>query len=572
MNNDKAAGIMGQVYRRPIAALFLFCLLAWIPGFFTLPAMDRDESRFAQASKQMLETGNFVDIHQGYETRYKKPVGIYWLQSSATAVVDAVRGNTTHGDIWTYRIPSFLGAFAAVALTYWTASAIAGVETSFLAALLLGLSVLLSAEAKLAKTDAVLLSTVVASMGVLFRVYLANLKDNPRPAVPLWLVMAGWVAFGIGLLVKAPVNLLVCGSAMLVLVLWDRRGRWLLDTKPWFGIPLALLIFLPWLIAIAIISHGAFFEASLGHDFAGKIVGGEERHGAPPGYYALVSQISFWPTTLVLLPGLLFGIRNRNTLAIRFLLVWAVSAWLIFEIAPTKLPHYVLPAYPAFAILAALWLNTPQEAPETSWQKGLRLTSIGLFTLVGLAFAAFLIFATMRFGDGPPAWLSGGSALLAIAVIAAAVLALRGERHRSLAMAVVAMLLFAFSAGFGAIPHIGKLWVTETAAQIVAKHAKPNDPPVISSGYEEASMTFRLGTRTYLVRPEEAAKIAAAQGGLVLIDDRNKDKFLAAVDELGAKVKPIDRFSGFNYSQGKQMNITVYRASPAYQVMSPPPE
>src|SRR5678815_2378181 len=104
MNNADAAfaGVAGQVMRRPILALFLICFVAWLPGLFTLPALDRDESRFAQASKQMLETGNFIDIQQGYEKRYKKPVGIYWIQAATTGVIDAVDGNRRHGEIWTY--------------------------------------------------------------------------------------------------------------------------------------------------------------------------------------------------------------------------------------------------------------------------------------------------------------------------------------------------------------------------------------------------------------------------------------------------------------------------------------
>ena len=77
--------VMALVRRRPLALLFLICLIAWLPGLFTIPPLDRDESRFAQASKQMLETHNFVDIRFGQEPRYKKPVGIYWLQAAATS-------------------------------------------------------------------------------------------------------------------------------------------------------------------------------------------------------------------------------------------------------------------------------------------------------------------------------------------------------------------------------------------------------------------------------------------------------------------------------------------------------
>jgi 4-amino-4-deoxy-L-arabinose transferase-like glycosyltransferase len=410
-------------------------------------------------------------------------------------------------------------------------------------------------------------------MGVLLRIYLADPKETPpRPLPPLWLVLAGWVALGIGLLVKAPVNVLVIGATVIVLSAWDRSGRWLLDTKSLYGVPLALLIFLPWLIAIAIISHGAFFEGSLGHDFANKISGGEETHGAPPGYYTLVANISFWPTTLFLLPGVLFAIRNRADDGVRFLLVWAAATWVMFELAPTKLPHYVLPAYPALAILSAMWLTSPKPEVEDGWAKGLRIISIVLFTLVGLAFAGFILYAPTKFGDGPPVWLYAGSVVIVVLVLTGAVLAFMGRRSQALAVATAAALAFYYAAGFGAVPHLGQLWVTETAANVVARHARPGDPPVIASGYQEASMTFRLGTKTHLAGGAEAANIAAVQGGLALIEDGERDAFLEGLSDLNTSATPIDRFSGFNYSRGRRVNITVYRVNPAYQVTSPPPE
>jgi 4-amino-4-deoxy-L-arabinose transferase-like glycosyltransferase len=573
MNNAGARGVMAAVLQRPLAALFLLCFLAWLPGLFTLPALDRDESRFAQASKQMLETGNFVDIQQGYEKRYKKPVGIYWLQAGTTAIIDTVRGDHAHGDIWTYRVTSFLGAFAAVALTFWAARAFATVEVSFLAALLLGLSLLLSAEAKIAKTDAVLLATIVGSLGVLMRLYLVDpAASPPRTAPPTGWILAGWAAFGLGLLVKAPVNLLVCGATVVVLAVWDRRAGWLMRSKPLLGIPLALVIFLPWLIAIAVISHGQFFESSLGHDFSGKLVGGEESHGAPPGYYLAVANISFWPTTLFLLPGALYGIRHHREPAVRFLLAWAGATWVMFELAPTKLPHYVLPAYPALAMLTALWFGTPGASAETPWDRAARYASVVLFTLVGLAFAGVILWAPNHYGDGPPSWLYAASGLLAIAVIGTAVLALIGRREASLVGAIAAAMLFYYAAGFGAVPHLGQLWATETAAAVVTKNAHPGDPPVISSGYQEASLTFRLGTRTHLAAGSEAGAIASVQGGLALIEDGERHAFLDSLAERGGEARKVDRFDAFNYSRGRPIHVTVYRVTPAFQVTSPPDE
>src|SRR5262249_22816171 len=60
-----------QHAQRPALTLAGLCLLLWLPGIFSLPPMDRDESRFASASRQMLESGNFVDIRFGHEVRYK---------------------------------------------------------------------------------------------------------------------------------------------------------------------------------------------------------------------------------------------------------------------------------------------------------------------------------------------------------------------------------------------------------------------------------------------------------------------------------------------------------------------
>src|SRR3981081_1154276 len=115
-----------SIHRRPLAALLLICVLAWLPGFFTLPPLDRDESRFAQATKQMLESRDFVDIQLGGEARYEKPVGIYWLQAASTAVL----GSGLRDQIWTYRVPSLVGALTAVAATFWLVRAFARVEAA----------------------------------------------------------------------------------------------------------------------------------------------------------------------------------------------------------------------------------------------------------------------------------------------------------------------------------------------------------------------------------------------------------------------------------------------------------
>ena len=103
-------------HTRAVAVLVVAALLAFLPGFFQIPPMDRDEARFAQATKQMLETGEYVDIRFQDEVRYKKPVGIYWLQAAMVKTATALGMPNAPRTIWVYRIPSLIGAIGAVLL------------------------------------------------------------------------------------------------------------------------------------------------------------------------------------------------------------------------------------------------------------------------------------------------------------------------------------------------------------------------------------------------------------------------------------------------------------------------
>jgi hypothetical protein len=184
---------------RAVALLTLCALLLFLPGFFNIPPIDRDEARFAQATKQMVETGDFVDIRFQEDVRYKKPVGVYWLQALAVETASGLGLPRAQVRIWLYRIPSLVGAIGAVLLTYWTALAFLTRRGAILAGLILCSSMLLGVEARLAKTDAMLLLTVVAAMGALARVYLSWQRgEDPEhppwswPAI-FWTALAGGI-------------------------------------------------------------------------------------------------------------------------------------------------------------------------------------------------------------------------------------------------------------------------------------------------------------------------------------------------------------------------------------------
>jgi 4-amino-4-deoxy-L-arabinose transferase-like glycosyltransferase len=561
----KSARFFEAAARRPFAALFVLCALLWLPGIFSLPPLDRDESRFAQSSKQMLETGNFVDIRFGFVPRYKKPAGIYWLQAASTAV--AGLGERTH--IWTYRLPSFLGGLLAAWLTFWLARGIAPPVTAFAAAVLLAGTLLLSAESVIATTDAVLLATIVAAQAVLLRAYL-SFRDPARPALPWTLALAGWAAVGIGILVKGPVAPGVCVLTAVVLSFWDRDGRWLRATRPLAGLGVLLLIVLPWIVAIWIQTHGEFFTQSLGNDFASKLAGGQESHGAPPGYYLALVSAALWPATLFLIPAIAFAVMRREVPAVRFLAVWAASVWVVAEIVPTKLPHYVLPAYPALTVLMALWISS--EA--TLKRERLLVIAAALQYGIGtLAVAAAPIVAAVIYAGHAPVWLIVASVAGAAIGLVAIPRFFKGDAPGAVGFAGLAAIVLYAVLTLGGAPLLQQLWVSPRAAALAAKDARPGDPPVVLAGYEEPSLVFLLGTNTRLAVDGSAAADAVADaGGLALIERKERERFTGRLARMGAEVVRLDTLSGLNYSRGKQVTIDVYRVEPVHQVIAPPAE
>src|SRR2546425_141247 len=279
---------------RAVALLTLCGLLLFLPGFFNIPPIDRDEARFAQATKQMVETSDFVDIRFQDDVRYKKPVGVYWLQVLAVQTASALGLPRAQVRIWLYRMPSLVGAIGAVLLTYWTALAFVTRRGAILAGLILCSSMLLGVEARLAKTDAMLLLTVVAAMGALARVYL-SWQRGEDPEHPPWSWPAiFWTALAGGIMLKGPLILMFVGLTIGALAILDRSATWLWRLRPVWGLMGTLVLVLPWFVAIFWRAGDTFFADSIGGDMLSKLAA-QESHGAPPGLYLLLFWVTFWP-------------------------------------------------------------------------------------------------------------------------------------------------------------------------------------------------------------------------------------------------------------------------------------
>lgn len=557
----KSSGISAFVGQNPVVALILIALLAWLPGFFTLPPLDRDEARFAQASKQMLETGDFVEIRLGDEARDQKPVGIYWLQAASTAVLSPlVSAGDERNIIWTYRIPSLVGGFAALLLTFFLVRSFATQETAFFAALLLGTSLLLMVETHIAKTDAFLLAMILGAQSLLLRTYLSVRKSGEVTPPSQITIFVGWLFFAFGILVKGPIIIAVCAASVIAVSLWDREWKWFARLRPLWGLALTLIIVSPWLIAIGIATEGAFFANSLGGDFASKLIGEQESHGAPPGYFTLLVFVTFWPATIVLLPAVWFGIANRKDPAVRYLLLWAATTFIMFELAPTKLPHYTLPAYPALAILGAMWvMRSVDVGQEGKFARLLAMISPVVFLSIALVLAGALLWLPNEFGSGTDVLAYPLAAIAVALAIVASVFMWRGRRVDGVMFACLTAVIFYIFTWRDIAPSLTDFQLSPRIASAVEENARPGDPEVVLAGYAEPSIRFLLGTETRLVTGTVAGEEALTRGGLFVVTDEERASFEQALDGSNMRAAVLSEISGANYSNGRLVTLTLFR-------------
>jgi len=545
-------------HSRACALLVAASLIAFLPGFFQIPPVDRDEARFAQATKQMVESGDYVDIRFQDEVRYKKPVGIYWLQAAAVKAGRALgiaRADTT---IWLYRLPSLLGATCAVLLTYWAALAFVGRRSAVLAALMMMSSVVLGVEARLAKTDAVLLACSVAAMGALARVYFAARRTPPAPVD--WKMPAVlWTAIAAGILIKGPLILMFVGLTALSLSLLDRSARWLAALRPLSGVVWMLLLVLPWFVAIVMRSGTSFFVQAIGHDMLEKVASGQEAHGAPPGYYFALFWITFWPGTVLAVLAAPSVWRARREPKAQFLLAWLVPSWIVFEAVITKLPHYVMPLYPAIAILVA-GVVEQRTLSESPWLK--RGTS-GWFTFPGLiAVAVPVIYIVFGRDLGLIAWPFAAASVI-VGLFAWWLYDADGA-EQSMLRGVASSVLIAFTVYAVMFPSLPALFPSALVADEINASGCA-DPKVAGTGYyEEPSLVFLAGTETRFTDGSGAADFL--NGGacrFALIDQRSERSFVQRADAIGLRYSLSTRVDAYNISIGRPVALTVFRSAAA---------
>ncbi|QFR32082.1 glycosyl transferase [Ancylobacter sp. TS-1] len=548
------------------ASLFLvgLCLLALLPGFFSIPPVDRNEARFAEISRQMVDTGHLGETRLGWEVKRTRPIGQHWLQAAVVAAAEKVGISSADRRIWLYRLPSLASAIAAVLLTFWAALAFTHRRAAMLAASLLAGSVAFSVGGRLAIPEMSLLAATAAMIGALGRLYLAE-RHGEALAYPAHsggdgrLALIFWAALAFGLFAKGLMTPIYVILPLAALTLVDRSARFLRRARSYTGLALILLVAVGWFL---LRRYGAVDtqEAALARGLIGRVLPDYPGFTGPPGSYLLLFWAMFWPGAPLAALAVPIIWKARRIGAVRFLLAWILPAWLLFELWPVKLPAYVGPTLPAIAILIALAVERGAMALGNT-----RLARVlWLWPVIGAAIAVAALLGLAVF-DRTTSVLAWPFLLLGFFALVTAASSVREYGvEKSALLAIAGMLVSGFGVMQLVLPNLDSFWLSQRMVAVAAQEpcaAGGGEIEVASAGYSEPSLVFLLPRPPRLLDGAAAADFLK-EGGcrVVFVDRRHEARFARRAEALGLRIQRGTELRGLAYGDLREVRITAYRS------------
>jgi 4-amino-4-deoxy-L-arabinose transferase-like glycosyltransferase len=353
---------------------------------------DIDEGNNAQCAREMRECGNYIVPTFNYKLRVDKPILLYWLQIAAYDVCGV--------NEFAARLPSALAALIALLILHDLGSRLFNHATGLLASVVLASSVAFCAAAHFANPDALLHLCILLTLWCFWRY-----REHPGG---WWLVGAG-AASGLGMLAKGPVALVLPLAITLSFLVWRRELRRLWDVRVLAASLAFLLVAAPWYVWVGVETKGEWLVGFFWKHNIERSLQSLENHRGPFYYYPLVLIAGLTPWSVFLGPtGWYCWKRLRPCAdlsaeggdpraARQFLLCWVGVLFVFFTLVRTKLPNYILPAYPAVALLTASFLDDWRRG-HVSLPAWVMPTSLSCLALIGAAVGVGLLVV----GDATP--------------------------------------------------------------------------------------------------------------------------------------------------------------------------
>ncbi len=309
------------------------------------------EARRAEVSREMVASGDWLIPHLNGEPFVTKPPLYYWF----VALTFTLTGKF---DELSARLPSIISAALGVLVTYFWGWALFSKRVGLFAGLILATSFLYGGMARSAEIDIMLTLFTTASLWCFTKGYQQKRKTStffgkPRNVATLWYLLA-WGCIGLGTLTKNSIGLAVPLLAVSGFILVTREWKLIMETKPWWGILLVLILVMPWFILVYQRIPN-FFDV-LNQETFGRYTDPEGTPHLEPFYYYIPSLAAFAPW-VIFLPGTIISWFSRRTQRLSpfhlFLIIASLTTFLLFSSVGSKREYYLLPLYPILAILVA---------------------------------------------------------------------------------------------------------------------------------------------------------------------------------------------------------------------------
>jgi 4-amino-4-deoxy-L-arabinose transferase-like glycosyltransferase/membrane-associated phospholipid phosphatase len=519
---------------------------------------DSDETRFSEATVEMVHSGDYLVPTLNGELRADKPVLIYWLMSLPVRLFGPTE--------LACRFFAPIGATVTCLLTTLIARHLFGPSTGLLAMLILATAPLLLVTGTAATTDAVLLATIVGAFAVFENASRTGFRKTHLAGLALTL--------GAALLTKGPVGLALPILGMVVILVLGRRFSFAWATYLFGAALLASGIFLAWAIPANNATGGEFLRLGLGRHVIARAMRPLEGHGGnffltlpfyvPVVIFAFFPWILFLPGALSATAGGRVGGRDGRS----FLFGWMIPIFLFMSFVSTKLPHYILPIWPALSLSVAGTVRSAERgvlsARDLKWFVYGRRLFVGIGILFGTALLVVPWFVP-ALGLNPPgseprtpglAWpIAGLGAILLVMTILAAQEHL-ARRYRSAVGILVAGIVCVIStvSMFG-LPMAERFKLSKPLADAIRAQTAP-DVEVSSLDYDQPSLIFYLGRRHLNSVRGDAGVLRWSkqpQPGVLVISRQALTRIEARNGLLG--LKEITAVRGFNYSKGRWAEV-----------------
>jgi len=455
-------------------------------GIGAAPLIDRDEPAYAEAAREMLSRGDWLVTYFNGRPWFDKPPLVYWGEMVAYRALGV---NETAA-----RLPVALFGLAGLAAVYWIGRRLRGPRAGALAAGVLATSLLYLGLARVALLDVPFTACIALAMGAL----VAGVQEPGRARWPL---LAG-AALGLAVLAKS-VAALVLFAAVLVGVGLAMRSRVRPRGLRWgYALATCAAVAAPWYVAMTLRFGAGFLEQFLGAGHVGRFLQAEHTRSVTPFYYLPILAAGFLPWTAAIPGSLQSAWRDRREAAVP--LLWAGLTFAFFTAAQSKLPGYILPMFPALALLVGLDLDRRLEAGALR----------GMFYATGFTLLVAGVLPVAASGEGRPAlWAAGLLGCLAMLPLAPVIW--RQGRAAGAAWAAGFGLAAAGLLGYGLLPAVAPEYCARDLARRIQAEGHPHQIYVVGVAPLEAPSLLFYSRQT--VTPVERGRAPMLGPGAAVV-------------------------------------------------------